>query len=51
MKPNSQFRMSKQSKIFLGNAWHRHNLGQFRRALIQAELESKIVVRTKVKDN
>jgi hypothetical protein len=51
MKANSQYRMSKQSKIFLGNAWNRRDREQYRRALIQAELDSKIVVRAKIKDN
>lgn len=51
MKPNSQYRMSKQSKILIGRAWHRADRGAYRRAVIQAELASKIVVRAKTKDN
>lgn len=44
LSPTQNYRMSKQSKILLANAWNRPNLGQYRRSLIQADIASRQVV-------
>lgn len=45
LKPTGNYRMSKQNKISLGREWNNPHRGQIRRAIIDAELASKIVIK------
>lgn len=47
MKPSANYKMSKQSKIYLGQLWNNPNRGQIRKSIIQSELQASVVVRSK----
>ena len=51
LKPTSNYRMSKQNKIFLAQTWNNPKQGEIRRAIIDAELASKIVIKRERKDS
>lgn len=52
LKPTSTYKMSKSGKIYLAQTWNRPLANQRRKNLIEAELASRISVRTKrEKDN
>ena len=47
LKPTSNYKMSKQTKTFLAQLWNHPLRGQIRRAMINAELASKVVIKSK----
>lgn len=50
LKPNSNYKMSKQNKISLAHEWKNPHREQIRRAIIDAELASKIVIKRERKE-
>ena len=44
ISPTQNYRMSKQFKILLANAWNLSGRGQYRRSLIQADIASRQTV-------
>ena len=47
LTPGPNYKMSKAGKIYLAVTWNRALLNQRKRALIQAELADKVVIRSK----
>ena len=47
MKPGSNYKMSRATKTMLSRNWDNKNIGQIRRAVIEGELYSRVVVKTK----
>lgn len=51
LKPTASYKMSKQTKIAIAKDWNNPLRGQIRRAMIDAELSSRVVVRRERKDS
>ena len=47
MKPGPNYRMSRAAKTVLAHNWHNPNLSMIRKSIIQGELYSRLVVKTK----
>ena len=47
MKPGPNYKMSRAVKTMLARNWNNRNIGQIRRAAIEGELYSRVVVKTK----
>ena len=47
MKPGPNYKMSRAVKTMLARNWDNKNIGQIRRAAIEGELYSRVVVKSK----
>lgn len=47
MRPGPNYKMSRATKTMLARNWANKNIGQIRRAAIEGELYSRVVVKSK----